>query len=374
MAVDEKHRKSTVVAYILYFLGSFIGLHHFYLGRDFQGFLYLSSLGGYGLGVVVDLFRLRRYVADANEEDEEMALYKLSKKLKKPGWGLERAIYQTVTGTLYSVVACGCVDSTWRYSSIITFVVSTLAVSLGVWIAGNYGRQRVDFTYPVRGTILTYSMMWFLSEQPNSFWLSIGAMISAQHNREFRNFGAAQRRKRGFCRRCLILAFGTILLLGGVVGFAMMNGEVEGDSGEKIPLHVAARNFLASPVWLEMRQAVKELWQELTKDGWSGFFYKLRDMADVDGENKALRTLELTPYATDHEIKSQYRKLAKLYHPDMNRDNPSVAAERFMEVSSAYETLMKIKSARSDVARHGESTFDGEAGRRADKEHFHDEM
>lgn len=42
--------------------------------------------------------------------------------------------------------------------------------------------------------------------------------------------------------------------------------------------------------------------------------------------------------ASDDEIKSAYRRLAKKYHPDLNKDNPQ-AAEKFKEVNEAYEVL-----------------------------------
>jgi DnaJ-class molecular chaperone len=48
--------------------------------------------------------------------------------------------------------------------------------------------------------------------------------------------------------------------------------------------------------------------------------------------------LGVNPSATDKEIQSAYRKLAKTLHPDVNPDNPA-AAERFKEVTAAYNLL-----------------------------------
>ena len=41
--------------------------------------------------------------------------------------------------------------------------------------------------------------------------------------------------------------------------------------------------------------------------------------------------------ATDAEIKKEYRKLAKKYHPDLNRDRDTT--EKFQEINSAFEFL-----------------------------------
>ena len=40
------------------------------------------------------------------------------------------------------------------------------------------------------------------------------------------------------------------------------------------------------------------------------------------------------------EVKSAYRKLARQYHPDVAKENPKVAEERFKELSEAYEVLI----------------------------------
>lgn len=67
-------------------------------------------------------------------------------------------------------------------------------------------------------------------------------------------------------------------------------------------------------------------------------------------------TLGVARSATEAEIKSAYRKLAKELHPDRNKDNPK-AADRFSSVTNAYDLLSdKDKRARFD---RGEIDADG---------------
>ena len=60
------------------------------------------------------------------------------------------------------------------------------------------------------------------------------------------------------------------------------------------------------------------------------------------------QTLGVARGASEKEIKSAYRTLAKELHPDRNRDNPA-AAERFSKVTNAYDLLSdKDKRAQFD--------------------------
>ena len=61
--------------------------------------------------------------------------------------------------------------------------------------------------------------------------------------------------------------------------------------------------------------------------------------------------LGVEPDATTAQIKTAYRKLAKQYHPDVN--NSSDAAERFREITEAYDTLTDPDRRRRYDRLHG---------------------
>jgi curved DNA-binding protein CbpA len=78
------------------------------------------------------------------------------------------------------------------------------------------------------------------------------------------------------------------------------------------------------------------------------------------------RVLECGYDATPDQIKTNYRRLARQYHPDRNHDNP-VAERRFKEINEAYSTLSDSqKKIEYDMERtwqtHNKST------RRAEKQ------
>ena len=70
--------------------------------------------------------------------------------------------------------------------------------------------------------------------------------------------------------------------------------------------------------------------------------------------------LGISKTATEAEIKSSYRTLAKKYHPDLNPNNPE-AELKFKEVSEAYEILINADK-RAAYDRFGHAAFEGGQG------------
>ncbi len=78
--------------------------------------------------------------------------------------------------------------------------------------------------------------------------------------------------------------------------------------------------------------------------------------------------LGISKNATEAEIKSAYRKKAKEFHPDLNKDNPD-AAEKFKEAQEAYSVLsdpskkqMYDQYGHAGVGGNGGSGFGGFSG------------
>ena len=61
--------------------------------------------------------------------------------------------------------------------------------------------------------------------------------------------------------------------------------------------------------------------------------------------NDPYQVLGVSQFASDKEIKSAYRELARKYHPDNYHNNPlaDLAQEKMKEINEAYDTIMRLR-------------------------------
>ena len=78
------------------------------------------------------------------------------------------------------------------------------------------------------------------------------------------------------------------------------------------------------------------------------------------------KVLGVSENASKDEIKKAYRKMARIYHPDMNPDNPE-AANKMNEINEAYDILMddskynawKVQKERQSYYGNGTGSYGG---------------
>lgn len=68
-------------------------------------------------------------------------------------------------------------------------------------------------------------------------------------------------------------------------------------------------------------------------------------------------TLEVSDTASSDEIKKAYRKLARKYHPDVNKDKD--AEDKFKEINAAYEVLSDPQK-KQQYDQYGDQMFGGQ--------------
>lgn len=73
--------------------------------------------------------------------------------------------------------------------------------------------------------------------------------------------------------------------------------------------------------------------------------------------NSLYETLGVSKNASSDEIKKAYRRLARKYHPDINKE--AGAEDKFKEINAAYEILSDEKK-RSQYDQYGDSMFGGQ--------------
>ena len=66
---------------------------------------------------------------------------------------------------------------------------------------------------------------------------------------------------------------------------------------------------------------------------------KERAMGEEEATRDFYEVLGVSRSATDDEIRSAYKKGAIRWHPDKNRHQEDLAAEKFKELSTAYAVL-----------------------------------
>lgn len=338
-------QKYKCVAYLLWLTLGFIGAHHFYLGRDRQGFLWATTWGGiFGVGWLRDFWRIPAYVSEANE-DERNRMHR-----GKPGIcsNLSRIIGQIAFGYFFRTLVQSAIPN--DFSSLVPqvypFLIVPLGTTFGTWMVSNVGRIKSPFTYSLAGAYLGEIVFCRLMAGEGGgggypLFAVVLSMLCSTAGWKYRK----RRSKEGCCARFLMWSLLGVLVLGLWASFFYFNATVVTEDGEKIKLSDAVGNFLRSQAWRDIKSSFWAVWIDFRSGGWEKAEKTFKNLADVEGKDHAFAVLGLEKTATHKEIKERYYVLARESHPDhvQGETEKEAAQDKMIELNRAYELLTKKK-------------------------------
>ncbi len=336
--------KFTIVAYFLWLVLGYFGIHHFYLGRDKQGILWLTSFGGFFcIGMIRDFYRIPAYVREANGDRYYLeSLGVEMRHSRRPSlWKyVHRLVAQVMFGYFYRVLIRMAIPEEFHDLYWFTSALLPLGTALGTHIVSNIGPIKSEYKYALTGAYLgevLFGDCHILSaDKMGSFAVGVSMLFSTygwQWDRAVRS------RKNCGRRVCVwMAAFMLYCLL--CSSYVYHNMSVNTKDGETLKVREVIHNFFKSPHWTRLKSSLWKVYEEFRQHGWESAKHTLTGMADFEGEDRARTILGVANNATQREVKERYRELAKLWHPDKHHgDAKDTANERFMEIKEAYEIL-----------------------------------
>lgn len=348
------------MAYLCWFFGGIFGLHHFYLGRDKHAFITLSTFGGYfTLGLIRDFWCLPEYVKDANNDLEYLKrLHSQMLSHKRPPSSIVRQSGLMIMGNLFAYLVEYAIPKEHLHDKLVTvikFLLIPLASAIGVWLAGNVGRHQGSIKKPLLAAYLGAVPSLIFDIQHGSFSTLAATIVFNKYSKEWR---VEPKKRRSFIKRVAILTVCILIYLSLWSSWFYFGCTIEDpETAEPIKCRVAFDNFIKSPAFTNLSEAVWTLFERARHQGILGIWREIMQEFDVSGKSTALSVLGLPDNATPKEILDRYKKLSRLYHPDKEKDESKKAEnhEKFIQVQEAYNKLQpsveryKLQASRDEL-------------------------
>ncbi|XP_027700293.1 dnaJ homolog subfamily C member 22 [Vombatus ursinus] len=334
--------KGLLVTYALWAIGGPVGLHHLYLGRDSHALLWMLTLGGGGLGWLLEFWKLPSFVAQANQARRQ----RKNHEELIPSLSPLRFVAQILVGIYFGFVAL----ISLSFMTSFYMVGLPLAVGLGVLLVATVGNQTSDFKSTLGAAFFISPL--FYGRPIAILPISLAASITAQRHRRYKApLGAETLTLRLYRLGLAYLAFTVPVAYSIFCNMAATLQCVTETLGSFLYW------FTFFPVFSCIMESILilpyQIWLLVENPGfgsisfqeWEKLFEFVRSFQD-EKQQLAYQVLGLSDGATSDEINRSYRELVKIWHPDHNRHQVEEAQRHFLEIQAAYEILSKSRKSR----------------------------
>ena len=332
---------SVLSAYLSWIFSGFglLGFQHFYLGDDRKTFLYLTSLGGFGLAALRDVWCIPSYVRESADAPRKRSFFLIF------GAFCFGYFYAKIFGAAYTGFLSANLREVYWY---VPLLLRAIGITLGSYLVLNSGTRTCGvkpWSMFLVACAIQFLVAFVLPQHIDKAYLpsplTAGALLTAAFGYRFRQFGAKSRASKSYTvvRILRLLIFLWLFLV--VVAFAFIYNakiSVENTNGQ---------GKTVETTWLYKSDMDTLTWDELQ----SFFLHMVIDMEELkqfatdSGEiSEAYEILGLEEgEATMRDVKKRFRKLAVTLFPDKVSD-PALKADaekKFAEVQAAYSLLIE---------------------------------
>jgi len=319
------------------------------------------------LGWVRDVWRIPEYVREANKEQGWLLQHQEKIRMTgMPPWKMARWGGMLLIGNMFGMLPTMAVPNQEDIGlnlSLLGKLLTPLGCALGVWVVGNIGGWKGSFKRPLLGCYLTLPA--YLYGMNVVSWTTILGAYCFK-----RQWRTPAKSSRTWYARILVLTLCGSLYISMWSSYLYFNAEVV-HNGDKIKLREAVTNFIKSPAVQEFSRNLHLLWQHMLQNGVWSTWSQLVESLDPFGEKNALTVLGLAKGATQDEIRSKYRELSKVHHPDKVKgtlEEKEAAQEKFVKIQQAYEKLSDLKRNRAKVNKRQQQESEKRSEPSADEE------
>lgn len=348
--------------YIMWATFGFSGAHHFLLGRDIHAFLWLSTFGGFGIGLLRDLWRLKEYINDANEEATYMKKLRETAEKHDRYWSVSTFLGQASISLAYFFIFQNFpseVDDKMTkhffkplFDWDLCYVCGMIGQALGIYLAGSTGRIRSNFKLVLFAVFLGSAIEG--KQNASTLGFVFGIVV-------FRYFSSWNWEPRHLHRRRKVWRLFKLFLFTTIFWLATIRGTYHNVSinirdsttheSKKIKISEIVEKALDSVIFLELKKRVIAVLPLLLANWWQPQSWWSILLNFETGEVQAYNELNmhgclLGNKGCDYgEVKRNYYELSREYHPDKVGTDVKRKLEtedKMMKINSAYEVLTKL--------------------------------
>lgn len=266
--------KSIKRAYFCWLFGGLFGLHHFYLRRYKQGFIWSITFGGFLIGWVRDVYRIPEYLKEVNEDPEYYEqLKKMQSQLKTPLFFSSRFFSSLIVSYSISYV----LQRTLYNDPKIEFDPYLVAmnifipafISILVYLICTEGPMVCSFKWPFFGSYVAFAVDYFRNSG-NYLNSVILATLFLNWNLDWDTNYLENKKKKKLFKSLLLTSIGFSFMFCCYTLCVVNNMKIE-KNGRNITIRESFEDIWNGPEMKQIKETIKILYEFYKAHGLRNF-------------------------------------------------------------------------------------------------------